>query len=353
MLKWIAVIGNGRPLWLAYVAIAFVLTGQIAAAGSQKPWEQYILAPSSRTVRPTSLYQKTGSVSLESNGAYILKGPNSSITFDFGQQTGGYLTVQYGQRTSQTSTAGLPSALCEGACQALGLGYSESTAYVAFASDYTSGFNLGDGVVYLPLQRSDFAVPTKWGRGGFRYLTLSLGSTTDANTVAEIKGVSVHFTPEPNVPDDQLRSYTGYFHCSDDLLNRVWYAGVYTAQMVTIGSNSSVNESYPAGSLGWDQDLHPDYLGPNDVFLADGAKRDRSPFSGDLVISLKTLAVARDFDNLAAAKGTLITLIKSQDPASNYFPYAGSPILNVLAKLPGNCKYKSGDIALLYPHETL
>ena len=303
--------------------------------------EQYIHSPSSRIVRPVSQYQKNGSVSTTADGTYLLSGPNSSITYDFGQETGGYLTIEYGARTSKTSKIGLPSALCTGSCQALGLGYSESSAFVAYASDDTGILNLADGVVYLPLEQSNYSVPTKWGRGGFRYLTLSLGSTTDVNTVVEIKGVTVHFTPEPNVSDDQLRNYTGYFHCSDDLLNRIWYAGAYTAQMVTISTNSSVNDTYLPGSIGWDQDEHPEYLGANDMFLADGAKRDRAPFSGDLSVSLRTLVAARDYDNLSAAKSTLTTLIKSQDPVTGYFPWAGSPIESLLAS-PG-CKYRDAE----------
>ena len=38
----------------------------------------------------------------------------------------------------------------------------------------------------------------------------------------------------PHYADDQLRDYTGYFHCDDELLNRIWYAGAYTNQLCTI-----------------------------------------------------------------------------------------------------------------------
>ena len=318
-----------------------------AAAGVPSVVESYIHSPSSRIVRPVSLYQRNGSVSVTADGTYLLRGPNSSITYDFGQETGGYLTIEYGARTSKTSTTGLPSGSCAGSCQALGLGYSESAAFVEYASDDTGILNLADGVVYLPLEQSDYAVPTKWGRGGFRYLTLSLGSTTDANTVAEIKGATIYFTPEPNVPDNELRNYTGYFHCSDELLNRIWYAGAYTAQMVTISTNSSVNDTYLPGSIGWDQDEHPEYLGANDMFLADGAKRDRAPFSGDLSVSMRTLIAARDYDNLSAAKSTLTTLIKSQDPVTGYFPWAGSPIASLFGS--PDCEYYDAEKTHLAP----
>ena len=326
-----------QRLCVLALSVWSVCTNQtVAAADAPSVVEQYIHSPSSRIVRPVSLFQKNGSVSFTADGAFLLSGPNSSINYDFGQETGGYLTIEYGARTSKTSTIGLPSASCAGSCQALGLGDSESSGFVAYASDDTGILNLADGVVYLPLEQSNYSVPTKWGRGGFRYLTLSLGSTTDASTVAEIQGVTIYFTPDPNVPDDQLRNYTGYFHCSDDLLNRIWYAGAYTAQMVTISTNSSVNDTYLPGTIGWDQDEHPEYLGANDMFLADGAKRDRAPFSGDLSVSLRTLVAARDYDNLSAAKSTLTTLIKSQDPVTGYFPWAGSPIESLLAS-PG-CK---------------
>ncbi|HEX7996592.1 MAG TPA: alpha-L-rhamnosidase C-terminal domain-containing protein, partial [Streptosporangiaceae bacterium] len=59
--------------------------------------------------------------------------------------------------------------------------------------------------------------------------------------------------------------YNGWFASSDDQLNRMWYAGAYTAQMdmVPVGVNTCFQKPV----------------------IFDGAKRDRAIWSGDLMVS--------------------------------------------------------------------
>lgn len=73
------------------------------------------------------------------------------------------------------------------------------------------------------------AAPEK-DRGAFRYLTLMHNTTGSI----EVQSLSVHYTPMPHYADDQMSNYTGYFHCDDELLNRIWYAGAYTNQICTV-----------------------------------------------------------------------------------------------------------------------
>ena len=70
--------------------------------------------------------------------------------------------------------------------------------------------NLTEGVGYYTLPRAKL-------RGAFKYLTLTL--VTDG--FVEISRIGNYFTALPDVKDDELRNYTGYFYSNDDLLNRV------------------------------------------------------------------------------------------------------------------------------------
>ena len=323
---------------LALLATAHLAFDGAVAAHFSGPWDQYIQAPQSRTVQPASVFRTNGSVSTTNKG-HLLQGPSSSITFDFGKETAGIPVIQYGPKSAATiSTAGLPGFSCSGSCQGLGVGYTEDVAFVGAASDNTGAFTAGDGVLFVPIEQSDYTLPARFGRGGFRYLTLSLSNTTSNNTQVEINGVSVYFTAEPLLTPSELQDYTGYFQSSDELLNKIWYAGVYTAQLCTIGANTSVNDSFPPAQPGWAQDVTIASLNANDMILADGAKRDRSPWSGDLSVSLRTMLVSRNYDSLSAVKNSLISMFNIQDPVSGYFPWGGPPIAELLLDLGSSCE---------------
>ncbi|MGW7239312.1 hypothetical protein [Streptomyces sp. NPDC054804] len=76
-------------------------------------------------------------------------------------------------------------------------------------------------------------MPTTQLRGGFRYLTVFL----DTSGWVDLKGVSLGFTAAPGKSDPA--DYPNYFHSSDDLLNRIWYAGAYTVQLDTTGCTTA------------------------------------------------------------------------------------------------------------------
>jgi hypothetical protein len=67
-------------------------------------------------------------------------------------------------------------------------------------------------------------------RGAFRYLNVY----HNTSGTVEVEGLSVYFTALPQLAEKDLRTYSGYFHCNDEQLNRVWYAGAYTDQLCTI-----------------------------------------------------------------------------------------------------------------------
>jgi len=94
-------------------------------------------------------------------------------------------------------------------------------------------------------------------RGGFRFEAIELRTP---GTVT-LSGAGLNFRAYRATPAE----YQGWFISSDDQLNRMWYAGAYTAQMdmVPVGVASCFTQPV----------------------IFDGAKRDRAIWSGDLMVS--------------------------------------------------------------------
>lgn len=311
-----------------------------ARAATDNP-QSYIYSPSSRTIQPRSVFRTTGNVTatprvgaFTPNSTFFLTGPNASITFDFGRLIAGVPTINFIQSKclgGACSSFGLPSLSCSGLCQGLAIAYSESARFIGISSDNSTYYSTADGTVYVPMAAGSYTLPFKWGRGSMRYLTLSLGGNISLRTNVELQFSHLYFTAQPNVPESQLGHYTGYFSSSDDLLNRVWAAGVYTLQLCTIGANTSVEHLYILSGSGWAQNSAVKGLDPPSVFIADGAKRDRNPWPGDLDVAAKSIFVSQNINNLEALRNSLFAIIELHDPLSGYFPYAGSPLGNVFA----------------------
>jgi hypothetical protein len=94
-------------------------------------------------------------------------------------------------------------------------------------------------------------------RGGFRYAAIELRSP---GTVT-LSGAGLNFKAYRATPNE----YEGWFVSSDDQLNRMWYAGAYTAQMDMVPVGVAACFTKPV--------------------IFDGAKRDRAIWSGDLMVS--------------------------------------------------------------------
>jgi hypothetical protein len=97
-------------------------------------------------------------------------------------------------------------------------------------------------------------------QGGQRFQAITL---TMPGTV-ELTSVGIHFRH----PNASSADYAGHFLSSDDALNRIWYQGAYTndTDMVPIGAVP--NQTIPV--------------------ILDGAKRDRRPWIGDLLVQGRT-----------------------------------------------------------------
>lgn len=297
------------------------------------PGEQYNLSPSSRTVLPKSVHRTTGNVTVNGLAAsgndsvdtfFGLTGPDATVTFDFGQMTAGYPTFTFGDSTCEgCSTASLPNFTCGDECNGLGLAYTESAAFIGPASDNSTFYSHLDGTLFFPVSSGQqYTVPQNWTRGSFRYLTLSLPPLASTSRSVSVKLNHITFTAQPSL--NPPNSQAGYFHSSDDLLNRIWHAGAYSVQLSTVSANSSIDHLRILDPSGWSADSSVQNLTGQDEFLSDGAKRDRNPWAGDLGVSIRSSVVLND--NLVAIRNSLTGMLVLQNETSGRFPYAGSPL---------------------------
>lgn len=280
-----------------------------SAIGTSGPWDSYIQSPVSRDIILENIYGSSGNVTLsESNPlAATLSGNSPTVTFDFGHQVSGVVTVHFGKTTTSGSQ--------------LGVAFTENKRYIGITSDRATG-PLLDGTLYAPAEpESTFTFGREFGRGGFRYLTVS----TSSEAKIEVTGVLTHFTAAPSTDDDKLREYSGYFYSDDDLLNRIWYAGAYTVQLCGI-SASEARASPPAIIAKWANNATIENVSADAEVFVDGAKRDRTPWPGDYGVATLSKAVSLNGDNLLSVRNALVSMIAIQDANTGEFPYAGTPL---------------------------
>ncbi|GIC94338.1 putative alpha-L-rhamnosidase A [Aspergillus udagawae] len=293
-----------------------------AAVCTALPYEEYILAPATRDLIPKRVYHVNGSISNPSaltnakGGKATFHGV-SSVTYDFGRNIAGIVSLDISQASSQDAF--------------IGVTFSESSLWInGEACDATADAGL-DSPLWFPVGHGSgrYTAEKKHNRGAFRYLTLV------ANTSATIavESVRVNFTAAPT---QNLRAYTGYFHCDDELLNRIWYAGAYTNQLCTIDPSmgnalpllgtitSSGNISLPETVPWWSNDT----IANGSSVLTDGAKRDRLVWPGDMSIALESIAVST-YD-LYSVRMALESLFAMQH-ADGRLPYAGKPFYDIVS----------------------
>lgn len=225
-----------------------------------------------------------------------------SVTIDFGKNVVGYPHIDFAW-----ASAGNPG---------VRLAFSETTEYLTNRSDFARSDNSGGGP-----GTDQYAVPARgasWtdasgfqtgdqvfaqGLHGFRYMKITLDALpSDAPAAVPygevaIDAVSLEFAGYLGTPD----TYAGWFLCSDDDLNRYWYAAAYTNEMVV--SPFLADDCDPRGAAS------PTLLGKR--VLQDGAKRDRDPYVGDIAVSGRTLYLTHP-DAADAARNVLADLADHQ-----------------------------------------
>ncbi|KUL86953.1 hypothetical protein ZTR_05295 [Talaromyces verruculosus] len=288
---------------------SLLLAHQVVAVA----YSNYILAPSTRTLIPATVYQSFGSVSnpqnlCDSTDSTTTFDGNASVTYDFHKDIAGIVTLE------------VESALSVGA--QLGITFAESSLWISNrSSDATADSGL-DATLWFTVDTAGgkYTSVAAQGRGGFRYLTLVSNSTTSIT----LKSVSVNYTAAPT---QDLQGYTGYFHCDEELINQIWYAGAYTVQLATIdpkyGNALALLVTWPPAAPSMYDDWYSNYKITNGTTaLTDGGKRDRLVWAGDMSISLET-AIVSTYD-LPSVRNSLEALLALQT-ADGRFPYASRP----------------------------
>jgi hypothetical protein len=224
-----------------------------------------------------------------------------SVTLDFGKVVVGYPRVRFAW-----ASANKPG---------VRLAFSETTEYLTvrsdFArSDYTGGTPTDQFAV--PASGADWTDSEGYESGtqvyaeglhGFRYLKITLDALASDAPAAlpygqvAIDAVSLDFTAYLGTPE----SYRGWFLCSDDDLNRYWYAASYTNELVVDTFRASDCDPRGAASSSLEGKL----------VILDGAKRDRDPYVGDIAVSGRTLYLTHP-DAAAAARNVLADLAEHQ-----------------------------------------
>ncbi|KAK7513514.1 putative alpha-L-rhamnosidase B [Phyllosticta citriasiana] len=287
-----------------------VCTGPASAAFPGE-WDAYIYAPSSRTVSPKSILSlESGNVISGYPGPVLLGAKTSAVVFDFGIEVGGIVSLEF---TGSGDSKG-----------ALGLAFTEAKNYIGKVSDSSNGnFTLGDGALYANFSAPgdhSYVMPDAKLRGGFRYLTLFLNDEDIAAGVSvDVRSIELEIGFQPTWSN--LRAYSGYFKSSDELLNRIWYAGAYTLQ--TNSAPVNTGRQFPLITSGWSND---GILGNGSTIIMDGAKRDRTIWPGDMGIAVPAVAVSTG--EMESVKWALQVMYDHQN-ASGALPESGPPLLQL------------------------
>ena len=245
-------------------------------------WDDNIYAPDSRTVQPVSTLSElknNAKTSTKNPATATFHGNGSLVVFDFGKEVGGIVHLDY------TSTGS----------GALGIAFTEAKNWIGEDSDDSNSL-WHDGAIYSNFTSAgthSYVMPDGKIRGGFRYLTLFL--ITDDSATVTVENIELELGFHPTWAN--LRAYQGYFHCSDELLNRIWYSGAYTLQTNQVPVNTGRVTS--GVTSGW---LNNGTLGPGDTIIVDGAKRDRAVWPGDMGIAVPSAFVSLgDLDSVMNA----------------------------------------------------
>lgn len=248
------------------------------ARPTEGPWQKYNLAPESRTLFPKTVYRVEGDVQNASSildkgaGPAIIGGTDAQLTLDFGINTCGLLSLELSSNTDET----------------LAIAFSESSLFVGRGSDRSMDPFVTDGLLRISVKsgKTSWTCPEPQMRGAFRYVTFFL----ESEGTVKLCGVSTYNNMMPSM-QNRLRDYSGYFHSDDDFLNTIWYAGAYTVQISTIPSHTGRRSDWVHQKTGWANDSPAARPGTIEV-LTDGARRDRTVWSGDRAISTLTNFIA-------------------------------------------------------------
>jgi alpha-L-rhamnosidase len=225
-----AALAFGVGVAAVILLVAPASAGASAAVRTELPawpaapdWQQYVEAPSSLNLAPVRVVSVSGDVS-NPNG--IVSGGSGDTTLtrtpaDTGPTD---IVLDYGQ-----DIGGVPSFTVKAASGSptMEAGYSEAEEYIAPGGDGGSPSIGDDGD---PSRADDYTVTgpgvitNRYYQGGERYQEISLTSPGSVT----LSSVGIHYTAYDGTPG----TFRGYFVTSDNTLNKEWYDGAYTLNLV-------------------------------------------------------------------------------------------------------------------------
>ncbi|SNT65472.1 alpha-L-rhamnosidase [Asanoa hainanensis] len=200
-------------------------------------------------------------------------------------------TAIRGAGSGITFTPALTAAHAGGATVgSAGSGITFSTALSADHPSGTTAAGLGtyanDNGAQINLTVTDPQTYTGGLRGGYRFEAIELRTP---GTV-RLSRAGLNFKAYRAGPD----KYEGWFLSSDDQLNKMWYAGAYTAQMDMVPVGVASCFTVP-------------------VFF-DGAKRDRAIWSGDLMVTDPVAMMSIGSNSHPYVRGSIDSILNLQAP---------------------------------------
>jgi len=260
-------------------------------------WQRYVLGPSTAIARHVRIVSTSGQVEnaaalltpAKGNSAMLARTANDSsptnVVLDYGIDVGGLPTIDV------TAASGSPQ---------LRASYSESLPYLTLDGDHAPSHSADTHRYDEVTVNEPGTITNAYTQGGERYQMISL--TTPGTVALRAVGIKIGFYRAG------ADAYRGHFVCSDEELNKIWYASAYTLQTnmlppgsiaapkipapnnaKTTGSNAIVLTSTdtPNASPGTSPAPPRSFalLPTNKIpVVVDGAKRDRSVWSGDLAV---------------------------------------------------------------------
>jgi hypothetical protein len=273
----LAVMAAAAAISLAVPANSMATIAALPTWPANPNWQALVPAPASAAVRPVSVVRTHGSVTNpgaltgQSTGSTTLTVPSGGspaiVVLDFGKEVGGnpFVTVSAASVSSAT----------------LGVATSEA---LPFLTRGTNGLYGNDSGSVINFSVTGPRTYTGGLRGGFRFAAIQL--STPGTLTLSVAGVN--FAAFRATPD----RYQGFFISSDDQLNRIWYAGAYTAQLDMVPTGVAACFRVPV--------------------IFDGAKRDRAIWSGDLMITDPVALLSIGTNGAPYVRGSIDSIMNLQ-----------------------------------------
>jgi alpha-L-rhamnosidase len=203
----------------AHPAAPTAATAPAALWPAHPDWQRYVENPLSRNIHPVKVVSTSGQVTDAAALTHPGGGKSATLTRTKSGKGRTDIVLDYGK-----DLGGLPefTVAAERGSPILLAGYSEALRFLTPNGDGANHIASGDpnrSDTYVVSGRG--TIVNRFVQGGERYQEISLTSPGSVT----LSSVEIYYEP-------YVGPYEGYFVSSSDTLNKIWYAGAYTVNMV-------------------------------------------------------------------------------------------------------------------------